>query len=572
MGLQMSKMLMKGILASAVLAALVGCNSDDDVKVPTTCAEAGSECKIFTVLHTNDNHGRFWENKDGEYGMAARKALIDQIRAEVSANGGESILLSGGDINTGVPESDLQDAIPDFIGMNEIRYDAMAVGNHEFDNPLAVLDSQRSIAKFPMLAANIYHADGTTRYFEPYKVFNINGVRIAVIGLTTEDTAKLGNPEYISDIVFTDPTTEVAKVIAEIKANNEADLIFATTHMGHYEDGKHGSNAPGDVAMARALNEGDLHAVIGGHSQNPVCMEPGSNEYADFKPGDDCLPDMQNGTYIMQAHEWGKYVGRADFEYFNGKLNLASYKLIPVNLKKTVEDAAGNKTKVYIGEEIVPDADLKQLLKYYQDRGQGQLSEVIAETDARLEGDRSIVRGEQTNLGRLIAEAQRTKVNADFSVMNSGGVRASIDAGDISYRDVLTVQPFGNMVTLNTLTGAEVADYLSTVATFQRGSGAYAQITGVKMTVDCAASTVDISEINGETFAADSSYTFTVPSYNAAGGDGYPKLESVQTGYVDAEVLYTYFKDKGMIVAADYAPVGDIIYTNSNSVLGCELN
>ncbi|UCX04688.1 bifunctional UDP-sugar hydrolase/5'-nucleotidase UshA [Shewanella glacialimarina] len=567
----MSKVLIKGMLASAVLVALVGCNSDD-AKIPTTCAEAGADCKIFTVLHTNDNHGRFWENSNGEYGMAARKALIDQIRAEVSANGGESILLSGGDINTGVPESDLQDAVPDFIGMNEIRYDAMAVGNHEFDNPLAVLDSQRSIANFPMLAANIYHADGTTRYFEPYKIFDVNGVRIAVIGLTTKDTEKLGNPEYIQDIKFTDPTTEVAKVIAEIKANDKADLIFATTHMGHYADGKNGSNAPGDVAMARALTAGDLHAVIGGHSQNPVCMEPGTNEYADFKPGDDCAPDMQNGTYIMQAHEWGKYVGRADFEYFNGKLNLASYKLIPVNLKKTVEDAEGKKTTVLIGEEIIPDADLKQLLSYYQAKGQGQLGEVIAETDAKLEGDRAIVRGEQTNLGRLIAEAQRTKVSADFSVMNSGGVRASIAAGDISYRDVLTVQPFGNMVTLNTLTGAQVSEYLATVATFQRGSGAYAQITGVKMTVDCAASSVDISEINGETYAADGSYTFTVPSYNAAGGDGYPKLESVQTGYVDAEVLYTYFKDKGMIVAADFAPVGDIVYTNSNSVLGCQLN
>ena len=92
------------------------------------------------------------------------------------------------------------------------------------------------------------------------------------------------------------------------------------------------------------------------------------------------------------------------------------------------------------------------------------------------------------------------------------------------------------------------------------------------MTVDCAASRVDISEINGETYAADGSYTFTVPSYNAAGGDGYPKLESVQTGYVDAEVLYTYFKEKAVIVAADFAPVGDIVYINSNSVLGCQLN
>jgi 5'-nucleotidase/UDP-sugar diphosphatase len=566
-------MLIKGLVATAVLAALTGCGSDDDntaVVAPTTCAEAGADCKIFTVLHTNDNHGRFWSNSDGEYGMAARKTLIDQIRAEVSSNGGETLLLSGGDINTGVPESDLQDALPDFIGMNEIAYDAMAVGNHEFDNPLAVLDSQRSVANFPMLAANIYKADGT-RYFDAYKVFDVNGVRVAVIGLTTEDTAKIGNPEFIKDLTFTDPTTEVAKVIAEIKAADTADLIFATTHMGHYADAQNGSNAPGDVTLARALAAGDLSAIIGGHSQNPVCMEPDTNDYAEFAPGDACTPDMQNGTYIMQAHEWGKYVGRADFEYFNGELHLASYKLIPVNLKKTVEDAEGNKTKVLVADEITADADLKALLSYYQERGQGQLDEIIATTDALLDGERANVRNMQTNLGRLVAEAQRTKVGADIGVMNSGGVRASIQAGDISYRDVLTVQPFGNMVTLSTMTGAEVTEYLNTVASFQRGSGAYAQITGVKMTVDCTAQTVAISEINGKDYSATDSYSFTVPSFNAAGGDGYPTLDPIQTGYVDAEVLYTFFKDKGTIAAADYAPIGDIVYENSNSPLGCEV-
>ena len=569
----MTNMLIKGLVATAVLTALTGCNSDDETHlvetpVATTCVEAGEDCKTFTVLHTNDNHGRFWENSDGEYGMAARKALIDQIRAEVSSNGGETLVLSGGDINTGVPESDLQDALPDFIGMNEIAYDAMAVGNHEFDNPLAVLDSQRSIANFPMLAANIYKADGT-RYFDAYKVFDVDGLRVAVIGLTTEDTAKIGNPEFISDLTFTDPATEAAKVIAEIKEANVADVIFATTHMGHYADAQNGSNAPGDVTLARTLAEGDLSAIIGGHSQNPVCMEPGTNDYAAFTPGDDCTPDMQNGTYIMQAHEWGKYVGRADFEYFNGELHLASYKLIPVNLKKTVTDADGNETEEFVADEITPDADLEELLSYYQERGQGQLDEVIASTDAILDGERAIVRNMQTNLGRLLADAQRTKVGADIGVMNSGGVRASIAAGDISYRDVLTVQPFGNMVTLSTMTGAEVTEYLGTVASFQRGAGAYAQITGVKMTVDCTAKTVAISEINGKDYSATESYSFTVPSFNAAGGDGYPLLDPIQTGYVDAEVLYTFFKDKGTIVAADYAPMGDIVYENSDSPLGC---
>ncbi|ACK46265.1 5'-nucleotidase [Shewanella baltica OS223] len=572
----MRHMLIKGLVATAVVAALAGCNNSDDDKVPTTCAEAGSACTTFTVLHTNDNHGRFWENSDGEYGMAARKTLIDGIRAEVSKNGGQTLLLSGGDINTGVPESDLQDAIPDFTGMNKIGYDAMAVGNHEFDNPLSVVDMQRRLAEFPMLAANIYRkkADGSQgeRYFDAYKVFDVNGLKVAVIGLTTEDTAKIGNPEFISDLIFTDPKTEVAKVIKEIKDAKAADIIFATTHMGHYADAQNGSNAPGDVAMARALKEGDLQVVIGGHSQNPVCMEPGTDNkaYANFKPGDECAPDKQNGTWIMQAHEWGKYVGRADFEYFNSELHLASYKLVPVNMRKL--DDAGKKTADLAGTKIEPDAELKELLSYYQEKGQAKLDEVIATTDALLDGERANVRNKQTNLGRMLAMAQSAKVTADFGVMNSGGVRASIQPGNITYRDVLTVQPFGNMVTLNEMTGTEVAAYLGAVGSLQIGSGGYAQITGVKMTIDCVAKTANISEINGKDFSPTGAYKFTVPSFNAAGGDGYPKLASpIQTGFVDADLLYSFLKEKQAIVAADYSPIGDIVYENSKSVEGCQL-
>lgn len=568
--------LIKGLVATAVLAALAGCNNSDDDKIPTTCAEAGSACKAFTILHTNDNHGRFWENSDGEYGLAAQKTLVGQIRAEVSKNGGQTLLLSGGDINTGVPESDLQDAIPDFTGMNKIGYDAMAVGNHEFDNPLSVLDMQRRLAEFPMLAANIYrkNTDGSQgeRYFDAYKIFNVNGLKIAVIGLTTEDTAKIGNPEFISDLIFTDPKVEIAKVIKEIKDAKSADIIFATTHMGHYADGQNGSNAPGDVALARALKEGDLQVVIGGHSQNPVCMESGSENkvYADFKPGDECAPDKQNGTWIMQAHEWGKYVGRADFEYFNGELHLASYKLVPVNMRKL--DEKGAKTTELAGAKIEPDTELKELLSYYQEKGQAKLDEVIATTDALLDGERANVRNKQTNLGRMLAMAQSGKVSADFGVMNSGGVRASIQPGNITYRDVLTVQPFGNMVTLNEMTGTEVTAYLGAVGSIQINNGGYAQITGVKMTIDCVAKTANISQINGKDFSVGATYKFTVPSFNAAGGDGYPKLASpIQTGYVDADLLYTFLKDKQTIVAADYNPVGDIVYENSSSVEGCKL-
>ncbi len=122
----------------------------------------------ITVLHTNDHHGHFWRNEYGEYGLAAQKTLVDGIRKEVAAEGGSVLLLSGGDINTGVPESDLQDAEPDFRGMNLVGYDAMAIGNHEFDNPLTVLRQQEQWAKFPLLSANIYQKSTGERLFKPW--------------------------------------------------------------------------------------------------------------------------------------------------------------------------------------------------------------------------------------------------------------------------------------------------------------------------------------------------------------------------------------------------------------------
>lgn len=562
----------KSLLVLSIGVAMVGCGSDSD-DITVTCDTADS-CTKFTVLHTNDNHGRFWENSKGEYGMAARKTLIDSIREEVTQNGGETILLSGGDINTGVPESDMQDAVPDFVGMNLLGYDAMALGNHEFDNSLDVLDMQAELADFPMLAANIYIKDGDTvtdeRLFSPYKVFTINGLKIAVIGLTTKDTAKLVNPDNVATIHFADPQVEIKKAIQEIEANETVDLIFATTHMGHYADGQHGSEAPGDVLLARSIEEGQLDAIIGGHSQNPVCME--GNEYADFNPGDDCKPDQQNGTYIMQAHEWGKYVGRADFEFYDGKLHLAKYALVPVNLKEKDE----NGDYQFIQAEIEPDSTVIATLSAYQQQGQELLDEVISNTDAKLEGDRNVVRTEQTNLGHLLGEAYRTYklVNADFGVMNSGGVRDSIAKGKVTYRDVLTVQPFGNFVTKATMTGAEVKAYLDVVATMTAGSGAYAQLDNISLTVDCDLSDVTIRDINGKGFDLADTYTFSVISFSAAGGDDYPVIDVESTQMTDASVLREFFVNNPQVKADDYAPVdGELIYrSNGVDVKGCPAN
>lgn len=556
----MNNKLVKGSIALAVLAALGGCNSSQNESV-APCTE--NVCKL-TVLHTNDTHGRFWHNDKGEYGMAAQKTLVERLRAEAKAAGSEVLVLSGGDVNTGVPESDLQDAEPDFMAMNSIRYDAMAVGNHEFDNPLSILEKQREWAKFPMISANIYDKASGKRYFDPYKVFKLdNGLKVAVLGLTTEDTAQLVDPNNVQTLEFRDPTTEAAKLGQQIRADKEANLVFAITHMGHYENGQHGSNAPGDVEMARALPAGTLDAIIGGHSQNPVCMEPGTpDKYADFQPGDDCQPDQQNGTWIMQAHEWGKYVGRAQFDYQNGKLTLTSYELIPVNLK----NAAGD----FIQEEITKDPELYNTLLSYQEKGQQELGVVIGSTDGVLDGERANVRNKQTNLGRLITTATAEKLSTDFGIVNSGGVRASIAAGDISYRDVLTVHPFGNTVNKATMSGSDLVTYLGQVATKTVNTGGYAQFGGINMAVDCQAKSVAITSVGGKAFDPAATYSFSIPSFSAAGGDGYPKINTINAGLVDAGVLKEYIESKKTILVADYQPAGEVSYINSTSTDGCK--
>ncbi|TOG36105.1 bifunctional UDP-sugar hydrolase/5'-nucleotidase UshA [Vibrio parahaemolyticus] len=555
------RLIIKTALSAAILASLAGCASQ-----PAHEWNADTTYKL-TVLHTNDHHGRFWQNKHGEYGMAARKTLIDDLRDEIQAEGGSVLLLSGGDINTGVPESDLQDAEPDFKGMSKIGYDAMALGNHEFDNPLDVLFKQQDWANFPMLSANIYDKKTGKRLFQPYAMFNKQGIKIAVIGLTTEDTAKLGNPEFIGQVDFRDPKAEAKELIAELKKTENPDLIFAVTHMGHYENGNRGINAPGDVALARYLNEGDLDMIVGGHSQEPVCMEGPNVIKNNFKPGDECQPDQQNGTYIVQAHEWGKYVGRADYEFRNGELSMVSYDLIPVNLKKKI-NVDGQSQRVFVQDEITQDKAMLDFLRPFQEKGQSQLNVKIAESNGKLEGDRDIVRFQQTNLGRLIATAHMERAKADFAVMNSGGVRDSIEAGEITYKDVLTVQPFGNMVSYVDMSGQEVLDYLNIVATKPVDSGAYAQFAGISMRIEN--DKVTNVFIGNKQLRLDGRYRFTVPSYNASGGDGYPKIDThpgyVNTGFTDAEVLKDYLESHSPIDVNEYAPSGEVMYQTNNVV------
>ncbi|EGH8996965.1 bifunctional UDP-sugar hydrolase/5'-nucleotidase [Salmonella enterica] len=546
------KFLKRGV-ALALLAAFALASQ------PAQAYEKDKTYKI-TILHTNDHHGHFWRSEYGEYGLAAQKTLVDSIRKEVAQEGGSVLLLSGGDINTGVPESDLQDAEPDFRGMNLIGYDAMAVGNHEFDNPLTVLRQQEKWAKFPFLSANIYQKSTGERLFKPWAIFTRQDIKIAVIGLTTDDTAKIGNPEYFTDIEFRKPAEEAKVVIQELNMNEKPDVIIATTHMGHYDNGDHGSNAPGDVEMARSLPAGSLAMIVGGHSQDPVCMASENKKQVNYVPGTPCAPDKQNGIWIVQAHEWGKYVGRADFEFRNGEMKMVNYQLIPVNLKKKVTWDNGKSERVLYTPEIAENPQMLSLLTPFQNKGKAQLEVKIGSVNGLLEGDRSKVRFVQTNMGRVILAAQIARTGADFGVMSGGGIRDSIEAGDITYKSVLKVQPFGNIVVYADMSGKEVVNYLTAVAQMKPDSGAYPQFANVSFVAKKGKLT-DL-KIKGEPVDPAKTYRMATLSFNATGGDGYPRIDNkpgyVNTGFIDAEVLKEFIQQNSPLDAAAFTPKGEV--------------
>jgi 5'-nucleotidase / UDP-sugar diphosphatase len=468
------------------------------------------------------------------------------------------LLLDGGDVNTGVPESDLQDAEPDFKGMNLLGYDAAAIGNHEFDKPLAVLEKQIKWSKFPLLAANIYNKTTGARMFEPYRVFERGGYKIAVMGLTTDDTSKMVVQSNVVNVEFRKPAEEAAKLMPELRTSTGvgADMVIAATHMGHYTDGKSGVNAPGDVEMARAVKGIDL--IVGGHSQNPVCMAAENKRNDAYAPGQPCAPDRQNGAWIVQAHEWGKYVGRADFVIDAGKVELVKYQLLPVNLKQRV---ANQPPKLY-SELIAEDAGVRDFLKPFQDNGAARLTVPVGETVGLFDGDRNRVRAQPTNLGVMIARAMMNRTGADLAIMNAGGVRDSLPEGKVTYRDVLKVQPFGNQLSVVRLSGADLQKYLEAVARMTPGSGAFPQTVGLQMVIE--GGVLKEAKVQGRAIEPQREYRLALNNFTAGGGDGYPKLSDhpghINTGFTDADVMRAFITAGSPLKAADFTPpAGEVV-------------
>lgn len=489
----------------------------------------------LTILHTSDTHGHYWRNSKGEYGFSALKTLIDRIRTEVHSKGGEVILVSSGDINTGYPRSDLLAARPDIAAMNMIGYDAMAIGNHEFDRPNGVLFQQIKAAQFPFLSANIYNRNNNTHAFQDhlYKTI-LSDLKVGMVGLLTEDTPTISNPENTKNFYFRPVVEEAKELIPQIRQS--ADLVVAITHQD-YKPEEDGKKLVGDLLLAREVPGIDV--IAGGHEHNTL-EQPAI--------------DKKHGTLIMHVGAYGEKLGRLDLIFKDGKVKKASYKVIPV--KGTAD------------EPLPEDPELLALLKSYYEQGSGELNQVVGKiTDGPFIGRGNNLLKE-SNLGRLITTAQREALSADVAVIGSGGIRGNLEVGTVTYENILTVQPFYNSICTVEMNSDTLKDYLEKIM-----QKSIVSFSGVKIFKDPHDKIVDI-KISSETYdnnehknhnhskdraslKSKQSYKLALNCFSAKGGDSWPVLTSYSTfkdtGIIDSTVLADYFKKHTPVSANDFA-------------------
>ena len=505
----------------------------------TSVAIAQDEDDSFnlTILHTNDTHSHHEPDGDGNGGVARQATVQQQIAEEVE----NMVLLDAGDRFAGTLFYTQYLGQDNVEIMNALGYDAMVLGNHEFDNGSQVLADFVAGVDFPVLAANIdfsNSAELADSGIQASTVLDVNGTSVGVIGIDTADTPELAS---VGDgVIFTDEYVEVVNAQAASLMDEGVNIIILLTHVG----------IGTDLAMLESFENVDV--VIGGHSHTLM-----GNRWADAEREYPIIVESPLGepTVYVQAGEHNQYLGRLDLTFSGGLM------------------VDGEGDTIFLSRYITPDPDLQSIVSDLA----GPIEElrqrsIGATTDVTLVGDRTVCRVEECILGNIIADALRWETGADIAMMNGGGIRADIPAGEITLGEVLTVHPFGNLVSTFDLSGADIVEALENSVSriqltedgqIQRGgaSGRFMQVSGLRFTYNPEAepgnrvTSVEVEQEDGS-FAPidpDATYSMATNNFVRGGGDGYTvfaedALDAYDFGRLDYEVTADYL--------AVIAPIG----------------
>lgn len=510
---------------------------------PEVMTEEATMAGKTVILHTNDVHGAI-----------AGYAYITALKADYEAKGAEVILVDAGDYSQGTSYVSVTKGLDAIEMMNAAGYDVVTLGNHEFDYGYTQLKDNMTKAKFKVLCADVFNADGTPIFDANYTYTTKSGVKVGFFGMETPETQTKANPTKIKGLTFATNDAFTKAAADQVEALKDADVVICLAHLG-----VDGESKPYRSTDLYAAVKG-IDFIIDGHSHTVMTK------------GENGEPIQSTGTAFANI---GVIV-----------IDDATKKIESNSLFEIKEDTAKDATVAAAAQKII-------------DRIDKEYGAVFAKSEVVLNGAKAPNgnRDSETNNGDLITDAMVWKILQDkesltvdadhvVAVTNGGGIRKAINPGDVTKKSINEVLPFGNTVVTIYITGAELLEALeaSTYCT-PDAIGGFPQVSGINYTISTAvaydanaetypASTyygpksinrVTINSINGKEFKADDTYAVITNDFCGGGGDTYYAFAAAtakfDTGIPLDEVVMEYITAelKGVIGKQYAAPQGRIL-------------
>lgn len=457
--------------------------------------------KTISVVHVNDTHGRVEENeKNGELGFAKLKTYYDNKNVANNA-----LLLNAGDVVHGTTFATISSGDSVVNVMNQMGFDAMTAGNHDFNYGYQRLIELNEKANFPIFAANVVNEEGNN-ILDADSIIDVDGVKVGLFGLATEETKTKSSPANTEGLTFVNSIETAKNEVANLK-NQGAQVIICISHLGEDKESV-------ETSTMIAENVEGIDLIVDGHSHT----------------------ELQNGRYvgntlIAQAKAHG---------YFIGDVTL----LLDKNNKVVAKNAS---LKPYSRMKYLhANKDTLDQIEAVTNENKKVLDQKVGETKVDLIGARDMVRTSETNLGDFVTDAMIKATGADVAITNGGGIRESIAAGNITKGDVLTVFPFTNFAVTLEVKGSVIKDALEHgLSEAPNSAGKFPQIGGMVVKYDAtkpAGQRVSEITIKGEAYDPEKTYTLVTNDFMAIGGDGYEMLKD-QTKLAEYELISEIFEN-----------------------------
>lgn len=434
------------------------------------------------ILSVNDFHGALLES--GRNPGVARLGAV--LRDEWRKNPYGTVFLSAGDMFQGSPDSNLLYGKPVVEVLNALRLDAMTLGNHEFDWGLEKLKARVAESVFPYVSANVREKEprGRLDFVRPFAVLERCGLKIAVIGIVTPETAYTTGPQTVAPFEFRDPAAVVREMLPLVRGQG-ADLVIVLSHLASYQDRLSGEIS-GDAADLARMAPG-VDAVVSGHSHQTVAGK---------------VSDVP----VVQAYYNGRALGKISLVYSTRE------RKVIVSRAQALE-VAENDSRT--------DPEIAAIVSRFQSEIAPVKNVVLGRTATDLSHDRN----ELSVLGEWSSDVMRQATGADIAFQNGGGLRASIPAGAVTMGHLYEVMPFDNTLVLLDLTGEQVLQVLNHGINGKAGT---VQFSGLSLVTDSGLpygrQLLEVRLADGSPLEQDKIYRVVTNDFMAAGGDEFTML------------------------------------------------